>query len=39
MGYRDGPGLRAVEALLARYKDVTENVRAAYRRVLGIPEA
>jgi glutamate-ammonia-ligase adenylyltransferase len=39
MGYRDGPGVRAVEALLARYKDVTENVRAAYRRVLGIPEA
>jgi glutamate-ammonia-ligase adenylyltransferase len=38
MGYRDGPGLFAVDALLARYKDVTENVRAAYRRVLGIPE-
>jgi glutamate-ammonia-ligase adenylyltransferase len=38
MGYRDGPGLRAVDALLARYRDVTDNVRSAYRRVLGIPE-
>jgi glutamate-ammonia-ligase adenylyltransferase len=37
MGYRDGPGLRAVDALLARYRDVTENVRSAYRRVLGVP--
>jgi len=39
MGYRDGPGVRAVDALLARYGDVTENVRSAYRRVLGVPEA
>jgi glutamate-ammonia-ligase adenylyltransferase len=38
MGYRDGPGLRAADALLARYRDVTTNVRSAYRRVLGVPE-
>ena len=38
MGYRDGPGARAVDALLARYRDVTETVRGAYRRVLGVPE-
>ena len=36
MGYRDTPGAPAVEALLARYRDVTNTVRAAYERVLGL---
>ncbi len=36
MGYRDTPGMSAVAALLARYRDVTETVRAAYERVLGL---
>jgi glutamate-ammonia-ligase adenylyltransferase len=36
MGYRDSPGVSAVAALIARYKDVTETVRAAYERVLGL---
>ncbi len=36
MGYKDTPGAPAVEALLARYRDVTETVRAAYERVLGL---
>jgi hypothetical protein len=36
MGYRDAPGMPAVQALLARYRDVTETVRAAYQRVLAI---
>jgi glutamate-ammonia-ligase adenylyltransferase len=37
MGYRDTPGTPAVTALLARYRDVTETVRAAYEHVLGGP--
>jgi glutamate-ammonia-ligase adenylyltransferase len=36
MGYRDTPGTPAVTALLARYRDVTGAVRAAYERVLGL---
>jgi len=39
MGYRDTPGAPAVGALLARYRDVTERVRSAYERVLGLPTA
>jgi glutamate-ammonia-ligase adenylyltransferase len=38
MGYRDGPGVTAVDALLARYRDVTETVRRAYLLVLGVSE-
>jgi glutamate-ammonia-ligase adenylyltransferase len=34
MGYRSQPGVSAEAALLAHYRDVTENVRAAYRRIL-----
>jgi glutamate-ammonia-ligase adenylyltransferase len=37
MGYRSRPGESAEQALLAHYRDVTENVRAAYGRVLGLP--
>ncbi|HWP07933.1 MAG TPA: bifunctional [glutamate--ammonia ligase]-adenylyl-L-tyrosine phosphorylase/[glutamate--ammonia-ligase] adenylyltransferase [Polyangiaceae bacterium] len=36
MGYRSQPGEPAEAALLAHYRDVTENVRAAYRRILGL---
>jgi glutamate-ammonia-ligase adenylyltransferase len=36
MGYRDAPGAPAAETLLARYRDVTETVRAAYARVLEV---
>ena len=36
MGYRDAPGAPAADTLLARYRDVTENVRAAYARVLDV---
>jgi glutamate-ammonia-ligase adenylyltransferase len=36
MGFQDGQGTRAGEQLLARYKDVTETVRASYERVLGL---
>jgi glutamate-ammonia-ligase adenylyltransferase len=36
MGYRDTPGSPAVDTLFARYRDVTETVRAAYERVLGL---
>ena len=39
MGYRDTPGTPAADALLARYRDVTETVRAAYERVLGLNPA
>jgi glutamate-ammonia-ligase adenylyltransferase len=39
MGYRDSPGVSAVASLLARYRDVTETVRAAYERVLGLAES
>jgi glutamate-ammonia-ligase adenylyltransferase len=34
MGYRDGPGERALDQLLERYRDVTNEVREAYDRVL-----
>jgi len=34
MGFQDGEGKRAAELLLARYRDVTETVRATYERVL-----
>jgi [glutamine synthetase] adenylyltransferase / [glutamine synthetase]-adenylyl-L-tyrosine phosphorylase len=36
MGYRSQPGASEEAALLAHYRDVTENVRGAYERVLGI---
>ena len=36
MGFQDGQGQRASEHLLARYKDVTDGVRASYERVLGL---
>jgi glutamate-ammonia-ligase adenylyltransferase len=36
MGMRDGPRATASEALLARYAEVTRDVRAAYARVLGL---
>jgi glutamate-ammonia-ligase adenylyltransferase len=36
MGFQNGQGLRASEQLMARYKDVTETVRASYERVLGL---
>jgi glutamate-ammonia-ligase adenylyltransferase len=35
MGMRDEPRMSASHALLARYRDVTEDVRAAYLAVLG----
>jgi glutamate-ammonia-ligase adenylyltransferase len=38
MGYRSEPGAAAEAALLAHYRDVTENVRGAYLRVFGISE-
>jgi glutamate-ammonia-ligase adenylyltransferase len=34
MGFQDGQGQRASEHLLARYKDVTDSVRASYEKVL-----
>jgi len=34
MGFQDGQGQRASEHLIARYKDVTDSVRASYERVL-----
>jgi glutamate-ammonia-ligase adenylyltransferase len=34
MGYRDGPGERALDQLLERYRDVTTEVRDAFDRVL-----
>jgi hypothetical protein len=34
MGFQDGQGQRASEHLIARYKDVTERVRASYEGVL-----
>jgi glutamate-ammonia-ligase adenylyltransferase len=37
MGYRSQPGTTAEAALLAHYRDVTLNVRAAYARVFGLP--
>ncbi len=36
MGFQDGQGERASEQLMARYKDVTDGVRASYERVLGL---
>ncbi len=36
MGFQDGQGQRASEQLMARYKDVTDGVRASYERVLGL---
>jgi glutamate-ammonia-ligase adenylyltransferase len=39
MGYRSEPGAPAEDALLAHYRDVTSNVRAAYERVLGVASA
>jgi glutamate-ammonia-ligase adenylyltransferase len=36
MGMRDGPRVRADQALLERYIAVTREVRAAYLRVLGL---
>ena len=36
MSFQDGQGQRASEHLLARYKDVTDGVRASYERVLGL---
>ena len=36
MGYRSQPGAPAEEALLAHYRDVTQNVRGAYERVFGL---
>jgi glutamate-ammonia-ligase adenylyltransferase len=38
MGIGDEPQTAASEALLARYRDVTEDVRAAYLAVLGLEE-
>jgi glutamate-ammonia-ligase adenylyltransferase len=37
MGMRDGPRGTASEGLLARYAEVTREVRAAYLQVLGLP--
>jgi glutamate-ammonia-ligase adenylyltransferase len=39
MGYRSQPGTPAEVLLLAHYRDVTLNVRAAYQRVFGIEAA
>ena len=36
MSFQDGQGQRASEHLMARYKDVTDGVRASYERVLGL---
>jgi glutamate-ammonia-ligase adenylyltransferase len=36
MGFRSQPGAPAESALLAHYRDVTENVRRAYLRVFGL---
>jgi len=36
MGFQDGQGQRASEHLLARYKDITESVRASYTKVLDL---
>jgi glutamate-ammonia-ligase adenylyltransferase len=38
MGMRDGPRQSAVDALLARYRSVTRDVRAAYLSVLGLAQ-
>ena len=37
MGFQDGQGVRASDQLMARYRDVTETVRASYERVLDLP--
>jgi len=36
MGFQDGQGQRASEHLIARYKAVTDSVRASYEQVLGL---
>jgi glutamate-ammonia-ligase adenylyltransferase len=38
MGMRDEPRMRPESALLARYREVTEEVRAAYLAVLDVDE-
>jgi glutamate-ammonia-ligase adenylyltransferase len=38
MGFRDAPRTRAEVALLARYRAITRDVRAAYLRVLGLDD-
>ena len=38
MGFQDGQGTRASDQLMARYRHVTETVRAHYVRVLGLPD-
>jgi glutamate-ammonia-ligase adenylyltransferase len=38
LGMRDGPQGSAADHLLARYREVTEDVRAAYLAVLGLRE-
>jgi glutamate-ammonia-ligase adenylyltransferase len=38
MGMRDSPRGAAAELLLARYVEVTEEIRAAYLRLLGLPD-
>ncbi len=38
MGMRDGPSLAAADALIARYREVTRDVRTAYLAVLGVDE-
>jgi hypothetical protein len=39
MGMHERAGSGAVEALLSRYRDVTEAVRTTYLRVLGLGAA
>jgi len=39
MGFRSQPGAPAESALLAHYRDITENVRRAYLRVFGVEDA
>jgi glutamate-ammonia-ligase adenylyltransferase len=39
VGMRDAPNQRAEDALLQRYVEVTREVRAAYLRILGLPES
>jgi len=38
MGFQDGQGAHASAQLMARYRDVTETVRASYLRVLGLDQ-
>jgi len=39
MGFQDGQGVHASAELVARYRDVTETVRASYLRVLELDES